>query len=106
MATPLLVGDFLYVLNNSVLSCHDAATGDLHYKQRVPGMATVAASPLAIDRHVIVVDEKGKVFFIQPGPSFSIHSSLELNETVWATPAIGDGRLLVRGVERLYCIEP
>jgi outer membrane protein assembly factor BamB len=106
MPTPVVVKDYLYVLNNNVLNCHDVRTGDVHYKQRIPGMATVAASPVADSEHLMVVDENGKIAFVKVGPSFSVDSSLDLNDVVWATPALAAGRLLVRGVDRLYCVSP
>ena len=104
MPTPLVVGDCLYVLNNNVLFCHDTLTGDVHYKQRLPEMATVAASPVADNEHVVIVDENGKAVFVKAGPSFAMDASLDLNDVVWSTPAIASGRLLVRGVNRLYCV--
>lgn len=104
MPTPLVVGDCLYVLNNNVLLCHDTGTGAVHYKQRLPEMATVAASPVADHEHVVIVDENGKVLFVKAGPDFAIDASLDLNDVVWATPAIASGRLLVRGVDRLHCV--
>jgi outer membrane protein assembly factor BamB len=104
MPTPLVVGECLYVLNNSVLHCHDVKTGEVHYKQRLPGMATVAASPVAENERVVIVDENGRVLFIKAGPSFATDASLDLNDVVWATPAIAAGRLLIRGVDRVYCV--
>lgn len=104
MPTPLVVGDCLYVLNNNVLNCHDARTGDLHYKQRLPEMATVAASPVGNQGQIMIVDEKGKILFVRAGATFTTDAALDLNDVVWSTPAITSGRLLVRGVERLYCI--
>ena len=104
MATPLVLGDCVYVLNNAVLSCHDVRTGEPHYKKRIPGMATVAASPVARGDHVVVIDEKGKVAFVAGGPEFKVDATLDLEDVVWSSPALADGRLLVRGVNQLYCI--
>lgn len=104
MPTPLVVGDCVYVLNNNVLNCHDTRTGDVHYKQRLPGMATVAASPVADREHVVIVDENGKVLFVKAGATFATEASLNLNDVVWATPAIAAGRLLIRGVDHLHCV--
>ena len=106
MPTPLVAGDCLYVLNNNVLNCHDIHTGELQYKQRLPEMATVAASPVACGQHVVIVDEKGKALFVKAGSSFSVDASLDLNDVVWSSPAIAHGRLLIRGVDRLYCVSP
>ena len=80
MPTPLVVGDYLYVLNNNVLNCHDIHTAELQYKERLPEMATVAASPVACGQHVVIVDEKGKALFVKAGPSFSVDASLEFDD--------------------------
>lgn len=104
MATPLVLGDCVYVLNNAVLTCHDIRTGEPHYKKRIPGMATVAASPVARGDHVVVIDEKGKVAFVKSGPQFTVDVTMELDDVVWSSPAIVDGKLLIRGVNQLYCV--
>ncbi|MES1212968.1 MAG: PQQ-binding-like beta-propeller repeat protein [Singulisphaera sp.] len=104
MPTPVVAGECLYVLNNNVLSCHDPRSGELHYKQRLPEMATVAASPVAYKDCVVVVDEKGHVLFVKKGTTFEVVASLDLDDVIWSSPAIVGDRLLIRGVDHLYCV--
>ncbi len=106
MPTPVVAGDYLYVLNNSLLSCHDVRDGELKYKQRLPNAATISASLVATRNAIIAVDENGRVMFVQIGPEFALIDSVELNDTVWASPAITADRLLVRGIDYLYCLRP
>jgi outer membrane protein assembly factor BamB len=104
MPSPLAVAGCVYVLNDNVLRCLDAATGKEHFKQRLPGFRTVVASPLAIGRQVVILDEVGHAAVIQAGPEFEILGQSRLEDRFWASPAIANGALILRGLEYLYCI--
>lgn len=104
MSSPLSVGGCLYVINGNVLTCHDAATGQPHYKERLAKLGTIAASPVAIDDKVVLLGETGHAVVIKVGPTFEALGTPEIPDVFWSSPAVADGRLLLRGVDGLYCV--
>jgi len=43
---------------------------------------------------------------IKPGPQFTRVAQNELGEATYASPAISDGQLFLRGAKHLFCIGP
>ena len=41
---------------------------------------------------------------IKPGPIFDRVAKYELGESCYASPAIGDGQVFLRGFKHLFCI--
>jgi outer membrane protein assembly factor BamB len=103
--TPLVYGDYLYVLYDmGLLSCYDARTGKpLYEKERLGGQFT--ASPWAYGGKVFCLSEDGETHVIEAGPKFKRLSKNALDEMCMATPAAVRGKLLVRTLTKLYCIE-
>ncbi len=52
MASPVSNGQFLYVVDNNILRCYDAQTGERLYQDRLPDMRLVAASPLIVGNNL------------------------------------------------------
>ena len=104
MPSPLAVSGCVYVLNGNVLACLEAATGKEHYKKRLPGFRTVVASPIGCGDRIVIVDEAGRAVVLQAGPAFQILGQSRLEDRFWASPAVVNGALLLRGLEWLYCI--
>ena len=87
-----------------VAVCADAKTGEELWNERLGGGAEVSASMVMIDGKIYVVNEKGSVFVYPAAKEFQLLARNELNETVFATPAVADGRLFIRGAKHLFCI--
>jgi outer membrane protein assembly factor BamB len=102
--TPLVYGDYLYVLYDlGFLSCYEAKTGKLVYdRQRLQGPFT--ASPWAADGKVFCLNEDGNTHVIQAGPEFKVLRQNRLEEMSLATPALSGDRLFLRTQSKLYCI--
>ncbi len=98
MQTPLVIGDYLYSCNvDGVLSCFEARTGKLIYKERLgTGGNGFTASPVVSTRKIYFTSERGSVFVVRPGANFSVLATNELNEVCMATPAISDGVIFFR----------
>jgi len=103
--TPLVYGDYLYVLYDmGLLSCFDARTGKVIYeKERLGGQFT--ASPWAYGGKVFCLSEDGETHVIEAGPKFKRLGKNSLDEMCMATPAALRGSLLVRTLTKLYRIE-
>jgi outer membrane protein assembly factor BamB len=103
--SPVVYQGHLYVLRqNGILTCYDAKTGEEVYRQRVPGAGSFWASPFAGDGKLFCLDERGTTHVVQAGPKFKVLGKNALAEMFWATPAVADGAVFLRGVDHLYCV--
>jgi outer membrane protein assembly factor BamB len=105
--SPILYGEYLYLMTgNGSISCLDAKTGKVEYEAvRVPKATTFMASPVAYEGKILITSEEGESFVVQAGPKHQILRTNSLGEPVYASPAISDGKLFIRGEKHLYCIE-
>ena len=68
-------------------------------------MGAFPESPVAADGRVYFTDESGTTLVIAAGENrFRELSRNALNEPVFATPAISQGRLFIRSAGHLFCI--
>lgn len=106
IASPLVYGGYIYApeRRGGVVRVHDAATGEQVNRKRLPGGGVFWASPLAVDGRVLIMDESGKTFVIEPGADMNVIGTNELEGRFWSTPAVTDGTLLIRSEKRLYCV--
>jgi outer membrane protein assembly factor BamB len=101
--TGLCFGQRVYVLHDAgVLTCYDAATGDVVWRERLRG--TFTASLVAADERIYAVDERGRIYVLAASDRLEILAENEMQERVLATPAIAGGELFLRTESRLYCI--
>lgn len=104
--SPILYGHYLYLTTDrGILTCLDAKTGQVKYEGgRVPIPATFTASPVAVDGKILLTSEDGDTFVIKAGPVHQIVGTNSVGEPVYASPAIADGRIYIRGEKNLYAI--
>lgn len=106
--TTLVYGDLLYVLlDRGLVACYDAHSGEPRYEQqRLPEGRAFTASPWAYGGNIYFLNEDGVTFVVPAGREFKLShtNTLADDEMTMATPAIAGDRLLIRGLQRLYCI--
>jgi len=104
--SPILYGEYLYLTSDrGVLTCLDAKTGEVKYEGgRVPVPATFTASPIAFDGKILLTSEDGDTFIVKAGPKHEIVGTNSVGEPVYASPAVADGNIFIRGERNLYCI--
>jgi outer membrane protein assembly factor BamB len=104
--SPILYGDYLYLTTDrGILTCIDAKTGEVKYEGgRIPIPATFTASPVAFEGKILMTSEDGDTFMVKAGPKHEIIATNSIGEAVYASPAIADGRIFIRGEKNLYCI--
>jgi outer membrane protein assembly factor BamB len=104
--SPILYGDYLYLTTDrGILTCIDAKTGEVKYEGgRIPIPATFTASPVAFEGKILMTSEDGDTFIVKAGPKHEIVGTNSVGEPVYASPAIADGRIFIRGEKNLYCI--
>jgi outer membrane protein assembly factor BamB len=104
--SPIVYRGYYYtLLDQGMLTCHDAKTGELVYdRTRFPQGAKFTASPWAYNGKVFFLDENGKTFVMPVGREFNIERTNDLDELSIATPSISQGKLLIRTASQIYCI--
>lgn len=104
--SPVLHENQLYVLtDNGILTSFDARTGEIHYRERLPGPSNFKASPVGADGKLYLASEEGQVFVVRMGTMFELLATNALADAAFiATPAIADGEILLRSRNGLYAI--
>jgi outer membrane protein assembly factor BamB len=104
-ASPLVLGDHLYVVNGAgVLIKASAKNGDEAWKLRLKG--PFSGSPVAAGKRIYIVNERGIFQSIDPdAPEGKVTQEIELKETVLTTPAISDGAIFVRSDAKLWKLQ-
>lgn len=99
----LALGEHVYFVNDAgIAGCVVAKTGKTVWNQRL-GIKNVTASPLVVENRIYAFGETGGIAVFTASPeNMEFHEST-LSEGVFASPAVADGRLLVRGRQHLYC---
>jgi len=87
------------------IHCIDAATGEDLWDDAIPrASASYYASPALVGDLLYCAREDGAVAVLRVGrDGMELLSLAELDELIAAAPVPVDGKLLVRGVEHLYC---
>ena len=101
----ILYGDQLYLIaDNGMLTSLDSQTGKLIYEgARVPIPGRFSASPVAYDDKLLIASQDGDMFVIKAGPVHEVLAVNSIEQSIWASPAITDGKLLVRGATHIFC---
>jgi outer membrane protein assembly factor BamB len=99
----LLHEGFIYGLDESILACVDAATGDLKWKGGRYGYGQT----LLASGHIIVLTEDGDMALVRATPAR--HEELVrfpvLEGKTWNHPAMSDGVLLVRNLAEMAAFD-
>jgi outer membrane protein assembly factor BamB len=104
LSSPVIVGDYLYRVHNpSVLKCVAMDSGKPAYTERLSGIS-VPSSPIVTPDGRIYFASGGKSFVVQAGPKFELLATNELGEPSAASPAVSDGRMILKGQKHLFCV--
>ncbi|MFH1573652.1 MAG: PQQ-binding-like beta-propeller repeat protein [Acidobacteriota bacterium] len=104
--TPLVYGDYLYVMGNTgILVCYHARTGERVYQHRVCEGGYFTASPVGGAGKLYFTSEDGNVFVIKAGPDYELLAENHMREVTMATPAIAGDLLLYRTLHHLIALK-
>jgi outer membrane protein assembly factor BamB len=105
IGSPIIVDDYVYRLHTpGILKCWQLSDGKQIYAQRLVGISSTWASPLADEHGRLYFATAGTSFVIQSGPEFKILAENDLGDQNHATPALAGGRIYLVGQKNLYCI--
>ena len=107
IASPLLSKGRLYYhkAKTGILTCVDAASGKILFgPERIPGVASTYASPIAASGHIYLTGRSGNTTVIKDADSLEVVATNSVGETVDTTPVPLGGQLFIRGENHLFCI--
>ena len=93
--------------DGGILTCLNAKTGEVVYEGgRVP-IATkfYGASPVAFDGKILISSEDGNTFVVKAGPQHEILKTNTIDEPIYTTPALANGKIYIRGEKNIYCVQ-
>ena len=102
----ILYGDYVYLLTDSgVVTCVDAETGAVKYEGGRPSVsARFMGSPVAFGGFIAMTSEDGETFMLKAGPKHEIVRTNTVDEPVYSSAAIANGRIYIRGEKHLFAI--
>jgi outer membrane protein assembly factor BamB len=102
--SPLALGGLIYTIRNGgILTVLDAETGEVVKMGRVGAApASYSASPVATGGRIYFANEDGFVFVVRAGKDWELVAANDLDEPIFATPALSGGRIYVRGQKSLF----
>jgi outer membrane protein assembly factor BamB len=105
LPSPLLYRGVLYMVNDGgIVTALDPATGTVLRQRRLQeAVDSYYASPVAGDGKIVLASESGKVSVLQAGAGLDVLALNDLEDRVYATPAIAGGRIYLRTHAALYC---
>jgi outer membrane protein assembly factor BamB len=106
VVTPILYRGVVYLLNDAgVITTLDAKSGKVIYEGgRMPKPATFMGSPVAFGDYVLLTSEDGDTFFLRAGPTHEVVRTNSIDEPVYSTLALANGRIFIRGERHLFAI--
>lgn len=103
--SPLLYAGGLYLIksNNGILTRLNAATGAVEFgPERLPGMATIYASPAGAAGRVYLLDRDGNALVLKAGATFEVLHQGVFADGFDASPAMAGRDMYLRGHRSLY----
>jgi outer membrane protein assembly factor BamB len=103
MATSVLHENHIYGIDDSILTCLDATSGEERWKARGYGKGTL----ILAGGTLIVLGDKGKLGFVEADPTAFVElaSAQVLEGLCWTAPSLAGGRLYLRNESEAVCLQ-
>lgn len=100
--SPIIEGDyFLIVSDSGVAHCFEAETGRIVWQER---MGEHHASLVSANGLVYFLNDNGVMNVVRPGPAFDRVAQNAIGEKTFASPAMSEGQIFLRGDKHLFCL--
>ncbi|MEZ0389454.1 MAG: PQQ-binding-like beta-propeller repeat protein [Verrucomicrobium sp.] len=100
--SPVSQGDYCLVVSDSgVAHCFEAATGRIAWEER---MREHHASLVTAEGRVYFINDPGILRVVRPADTYQLVAESEVGEKVFASPALSEGQLFIRGEKSLICV--
>ncbi|MAV37044.1 MAG: serine/threonine protein kinase [Planctomycetaceae bacterium] len=105
IVSPLVLENRMFVVKGGgISSCFNTADGEpFWHLRRIQNIGEYFASPICGDGKIYVAGENGTVIVLAAEEQLKVLAKNRLDDSIVATPAIADGRLLVRTRTKLIC---
>lgn len=101
--SPVVVGNYLIVADDrGTANCFDTASGERYWQERLG--KSYSTSLITANGLAYLVADDGKTKIIRPGKTLEVVAENELGEYSFASPAVSQGHLYIRGETNLYSI--
>lgn len=101
--SPVLCDKYLLVADDrGTANCFDSKTGDRLWLERMG--KHYSASLTTAGGLVYFLADDGIVKIVKPGPELEVVAENDLGEYSYASPAMSQGQIFIRGEKHLYCI--
>jgi len=101
--TPVAHGRLVFLWSDSgVVTCADAPTGKVHWRQRVGG--SFFGSPVRAGDRLYCISREGQMVVLAAAERFELLARINLEEPSNSTPAIADGVMYLRTRSHLMAI--
>jgi outer membrane protein assembly factor BamB len=100
-SSSVLYQGFIYGLDEAILACIDASSGELKWKGGRYGYGQL----LLASGHLVILSESGEVALVKASPEKyeEIARFQAIEGKTWNMPAIADGHLIVRNASEMAC---
>ncbi|PHS07378.1 MAG: serine/threonine protein kinase [Blastopirellula sp.] len=102
--SPAVIGsDYFFVVSDAgIASCFDAESGEPHWVKRMG--PHYSASMITAGGLAYFLSDPGVMTVVKPGADYNVVSENPLGENCYASPAVSDGQIFLRGEKHLFCI--
>jgi outer membrane protein assembly factor BamB len=101
--SPIYYRERVYMVRDGgIVSCLDAKTGRLLYRERLGPGGPYFSSPVAGDGKIYIASQRGILVVFAAGDQFNVLARNDFGETIEATPALVDGKIYVRTEKHLF----
>ncbi|TWU56759.1 outer membrane biogenesis protein BamB [Rubripirellula tenax] len=98
--------DRVYALKGSVLVGGTLGDGEMRWQERLGSIGSGWATPVIAGKRIYAFDQAGNGVVVEDqGDTAEVVSEVTLDDGVLGSPAIADGRLIIRAKETVYCFE-
>lgn len=105
IGSAVIVGDYVYRLQSpGTLRCWKASSGEQVYSQKLAGVGSTWASPIADEEGHLFFANGGKSYVVKAGPAFEVIAVNDLEDANHASAAVGGGQIYIMGLKQLWCI--
>jgi len=88
-------------MTNGRVHCIEIGTGKILW---IENLGIQYSSPVLADGLVYMPNDFGVITVIRPGTGFELVAKNSIGEKLYASPAISNGRIYLRGDKHLFCI--
>jgi outer membrane protein assembly factor BamB len=101
--SPIVVGEyFLVAADAGIATCFQAETGEVHWRERLG--SHYSASLVTANGLVYFTADDGTIKVVKPGPKLEVVAENKLGQHIYASPAISQGQIFLRGEKELICV--